>query len=87
MRRTVMAMLAVGAVTAFATPNVAAQSPRAQPFCHGSSPCVPASQQSYNECFRLALQRGLNVTDNGGRSGRRILDDFIYQCLAGRIPR
>jgi hypothetical protein len=85
MRKVMMVMLTVGAVTASSTPSFAAQSQHAQLFCYQGSHCVPTSQQSYNECFQLALQRGWNVSDNT-RVARR-LDWFIYQCLTGRIPR
>jgi hypothetical protein len=42
---------------------------------------VPATQESYNACFQLALHRGLTVTVGDKRN----LDLFIYQCLEGRI--
>jgi hypothetical protein len=51
--------------------------------CISGLGCVPATQASYNACFHLALQRGLTVTVGDKRN----LDFFIYQCLAGRIPR
>jgi hypothetical protein len=41
------------------------------------------TQASYNTCFNLALARGESVA----WGERRRLDWFIYQCLAGRIPR
>jgi hypothetical protein len=46
-------------------------------------PCASGSARSYNSCVDLALQRGENL----GKGGRRSLDLFVYQCLAGRIPR
>ena len=51
--------------------------------CVAGRGCVPATQASYDACFHLALQRGLTVTVGDKRN----LDLFIYQCLAGRIPR
>jgi len=51
--------------------------------CIAGRGCVPATQESYNACFHLALQRGLNVS----MGDRHNLNYFIYQCLAGRIPR
>ena len=42
---------------------------------------MPTSQQAYEACFHLALQRGLTVTVGDKRN----LDLFIYQCLEGRI--
>lgn len=71
-----MTMLAAGALTA--SPSVAQYS-----HCIAGYGCVPATQESYNACFQLALRRGLTVTVGD----RRNLDWFIYQCLAGRIPR
>jgi hypothetical protein len=44
-------------------------------------PCASGSDAAYNHCTDLALQRG--ETLNGGR---RSLDFFVYQCLAGHIP-
>jgi len=72
-------ILAAGAVTAFSSLPAQAE----QPFCVRGRGCVPATEASYNSCFSLALQRGLNVS----RGDRRNLDSFIHQCLAGRIPR
>lgn len=46
-------------------------------------PCASSSARNYNSCVDLALQRGENL----GKGGRRSLDLFVYQCLAGRIPR
>jgi hypothetical protein len=41
------------------------------------------TQERYNACFQLALARGLTVTVGDYRN----LNSFIYQCLAGKIPR
>jgi hypothetical protein len=46
-------------------------------------PCVGSSATSYNSCVDLALARGYNL----GKGDRRGLDLFVYQCLAGRVPR
>jgi len=73
-----MTILTVGAVTDFSTPSVAAQ-----PFCVRGRGCVPATQATYNSCFQLGLARGESVTVGEWRNFQR----FIYQCLAGRIPR
>jgi hypothetical protein len=70
------AALAVCATT-LPTPSVAQYQQ-----CIAGRGCVPASQQAYDACFHLALQRGLTVTVGDKRN----LDLFIYQCLAGRIP-
>jgi hypothetical protein len=74
-------MLAVGAVTALSTVNSPAQAQYRQ--CIKGRGCVPATQERYNACFQLALARG----ESAAWGERRRLDWFIYQCLAGRIPR
>ena len=71
-------ILAVAAVTGFSTPSAAQQQ-----FCVHGRGCVPVTEASYNRCFNLALARGESVA----WGERRRLDWFIYQCLAGRIPR
>ena len=71
-------ILAVAAVTDFSIPSAAQQ-----PFCIRGRGCVPVTQASYNACFELALARG----ESAAWGERRRLDWFIYQCLAGRIPR
>jgi hypothetical protein len=60
-----------------------AQRQYAQTFCIAGRGCVPTSNESYNACFQLALQRGLSVS----RGDLHNLNSFIYQCLEGRIPR
>jgi hypothetical protein len=80
MRQSVaMMILSVTAVTALLSLPAQAQ----YQHCIPGRGCVPATQASYNACFQLALARGLNVS----RGDRRNLNSFIYQCLAGRIPR
>jgi hypothetical protein len=71
------AALAVCATT-LPTPSVAQYQQ-----CIAGRGCVPTTQAQYDACFHLALQRGLTVTVGDKRN----LDFFIYQCLAGRIPR
>jgi hypothetical protein len=73
--------LAVGALTAVWTVSSPAQAQYLQ--CIKGRGCVPASEASYNACFNLALARG----ESAAWGERRRLDWFIYQCLAGRIPR
>jgi hypothetical protein len=51
--------------------------------CVSGYGCAPATQESYNACFQLALRRGLNVS----RGDFRNLSLFILQCLSGKIPR
>jgi hypothetical protein len=72
------AVLATAAIAGFAIPSAAQQ-----PFCIPGRGCVPMTQASYNACYNLALARGESVA----WGERRKLDWFIYQCLAGRIPR
>ena len=74
-----MTILAAGAVTAVSSFAAQAQ----HQICIAGRGCVPATEASYNACFNLALQRGLNVS----RGDRKNLDSFIFQCLAGKIPR
>jgi len=71
-------ILALAAVASFSTPSAAQQQ-----FCIRGRGCVPMTQASYNACFNLALARGESVA----WGERRRLDWFIFQCLAGRIPR
>jgi hypothetical protein len=72
------AVLATATVAGLSTPSVAQNQ-----FCVRGRGCVPVTQASYNACFNLALARGESVA----WGERRRLDWFIYQCLAGRIPR
>ena len=72
------AMVAVVAATSFPTASSAQQ-----PFCVRGRGCVPMTPASYNSCYNLALARGESVA----WGERRSLDWFIFQCLAGRIPR
>jgi hypothetical protein len=72
------AALASAAVAALSTPSFAQGQ-----FCVRARGCVPVTQASYNACFDLALARGESVA----WGEQRRLDWFIYQCLAGRIPR
>jgi hypothetical protein len=80
--KAMMAMLAVAAAAAFSSAPAQAQ----YLHCVHGRGCVPATAASYNSCYTLAIQRGWSETDNR-RGGGRGLDYFIYQCLAGRIPR
>jgi hypothetical protein len=72
------AILATATVAGLSTPSVAQQR-----FCFRNRGRVPVTQASYNACFNLALARGESVA----WGERRRLEWFIYQCLAGRIPR
>ena len=81
MKAILVAVLTVGAVAVISVPSSPAQAQYQQ--CIKGRGCVPASQLSYDACFNLALARGESVA----WGERRRLDWFIYQCLAGRIPR
>jgi hypothetical protein len=72
------AILVVAAATGTSTPSAAQQR-----FCIAGRGCVPVADASYNACFNLALARG----ESAAWGKRHKLDWFIYQCLAGRIPR
>jgi len=82
MRQILFAVLTIGAATAFAMRNDPAQAQRTL-ICDAFNRCIPATQQSYNACFELAMQRGWSRqrTDYQGRTS------FIYDCLRGKIPR
>ena len=72
------AILAATAVTGLSTSSDAQQQQ-----CIRGRGCVPATQMTYNACYNLAIQRG----ESPLWGERRRLDWFIYQCLAGKIPR
>ena len=72
-------------ITAFSTMSVPAQAQSAH--CMPARGCIPTTQRSYNVCYQLARARGWTESDNAQRGGGRGLDFFIFQCLAGRIPR
>jgi len=83
-------ILAAGAaialsITASSTMSVPAQAQYAH--CMPARGCIPTTQRSYNACYQLALARGWTESDNSKRGGGRGLDYFIFQCLAGKIPR
>ena len=76
MRLAIIATALAVCTTTLSTPSFAQYSQ-----CIAGRGCVPATQESYNACFQLALHRGLTVTVGDKRN----LDLFIYQCLEGRI--
>jgi hypothetical protein len=83
-------ILALGAAmalltTAYPMTSVPAQAQYAH--CMPARGCIPTTQRSYNACYNLARARGWTESDNARRGGGRGLDFFIFQCLAGRIPR
>jgi hypothetical protein len=86
MRQSLLMIMAAGAVTTFAMASFPAQAQYA--LCLPARGCVPTTQASYNACLTLARQRGWTDSDNAPRGGiPRALDEFVYRCLQGRIPR
>lgn len=82
----IMMILAAGAPSVLSATSFPAQAQYAH--CLPARGCVPTTQQSYNACYQLALQRGWTDSDNAPKGGvGRGLDRFIYDCLRGRIPR
>jgi hypothetical protein len=86
MRQSVLMIMAAGVVTASAMASFPAQAQFAH--CVAGRGCIPTTQASYNACLTLARQRGWTDSDNAPRGGiPRALDEFVYRCLQGRIPR
>jgi hypothetical protein len=90
MRRLFSSIAMVAFVASFATSNPSPAAARGSASwdgtIHCSQPgaaCVSTSARNYNGCIDLSLRRGYNL----GGGGRRYLDLFVYQCLAGRVPR
>jgi hypothetical protein len=75
MRKTMIAMLAVGVVASLATPSFAQRTILRQ------DQLPPVSPEAYNRCYQLALQRGVNVSIGD----YWILERFISDCLNGKI--
>lgn len=78
MRQAIFALLTAGA--ALAMPSGPAQS-QTTLFCDPDRRCVPTTEQAYNACYQLAMQRGWNMT----RTDYRGRNYFIYGCLRGRF--
>jgi hypothetical protein len=82
-RLAVPALFAAAVLAGLSTPS-AAQRPGTQPFClSGGSLCASATPQQYNRCYSLALRRGYSSR----RDDDYARNNFIYQCLTGRVPR
>jgi hypothetical protein len=76
--------LAASVATASSSSATARPSPREHSAIQCSmpgGPCASGGDAAYNHCVDLALERGESLN-----SGRRSLDFFVYQCLAGHIP-
>jgi hypothetical protein len=69
----------IGAMSVFAMPSAPAQA-QSTIICDAFHRCAPATQQSYDACYQLAMRRGWNMqpTDYKGRTA------FIYDCLRGK---
>jgi hypothetical protein len=74
MRKAMIAVLVVGIVAGLSTASFAQRSVLRQ--YQG-----PVSQEAFNRCYHLALQRGINVS----RGDQYIMDRFISACLNGRV--
>jgi hypothetical protein len=80
MRQNMLACLALGALTAVVVPTVPARA-QGTLFCDPDRRCIPTTEQAYNACYQLAMQRGWNMT----RTDYRGRNYFIYGCLRGRF--
>jgi hypothetical protein len=82
-RLAVPALFAAAVLASSAIPSVA-QRGGTQPFClSAGSLCVSATPAQYNRCYSLSLQRGFSSR----RDDDYARNNFIYQCLTGRVPR
>jgi hypothetical protein len=86
--RQLMAMTFLAAAAAMGLLMVSLPARAQYAHCLPARGCVPTTQASYNACYQLALRRGWVDSDNAPKGGvGRRLDQFIYECLTGRIPR
>jgi len=72
-----LTILAVGAMTAFASMPAEAQNQ----VCVPGRGCVRTTQAAYNACFELSQARGVSEQRAKAETW------FIYQCLKGKIPK
>lgn len=82
MRHIVYALLAIAIVAIFATSNYAL-SQGTTTVCRPGGQCLATTAANYNRCVELAMRRGLLLT----KDDRHNFDQFIYQCVAGRVTR
>ena len=82
MRHVIYALVAVAVVAIFASPKLALSQGETL-VCRPGGACVATSAANYNSCVDLALRRGLQLT----KGDRYNFDLFVYQCVAGRVPR
>ncbi|HZO48251.1 MAG TPA: hypothetical protein VFB68_20310 [Xanthobacteraceae bacterium] len=82
MRHLLYAITAIAVVTFFATSKLAL-SQGGTMVCRPGGNCFSTTAANYNSCVDLALRRGLQMT----KGDRPSFDLFVYQCVAGRVPR
>lgn len=82
MRHIIYVLTAIAIVTMFATSNYPL-SQGAITVCRPGGQCLTTNAATYNRCVELAMRRGLLLT----KDDRHNLDQFIYQCVAGRVTR
>ena len=80
MRQIVYAVIAIGIVAMFATPNIALSQGETM-VCRPGGRCLPTTAANYNRCVDLALRRGQNLS----KGDRHSFDLFVFACVAGRV--
>jgi hypothetical protein len=91
MRNLMIALLACGGMAISSVPtfaqstesSIATRQQQPETFCYeGNGPayCTPTSEQRYEACANLAVERG-------ERLGGRGFDRLVYECLTGTIGR
>jgi hypothetical protein len=86
MRHLLSSIVALTLAVSFAAATPSSASARPYPTIHCSEPggpCIGTNSRSYQSCVDLGQERGYNL----GKGDRHFLDLFVYQCLAGRVPR
>jgi hypothetical protein len=81
MRHVIYAIIAIAIVATLATLNLAVS--QGTMVCRPGGNCLTTTAAIYNSCVDLALRRGVLLT----KDDRWVLDRFVYQCVAGRIPK
>ena len=81
MRHIIYAITAIAIVAIFATANPALS--QGTMVCRPGGTCLTTTAAIYNSCVDLALRRGVLLT----KDDRWVLDRFVYQCVAGRVPK
>jgi hypothetical protein len=78
MRSAIVAALTIG--TLALVPTSAFSQYTQQSLYRQNQPGV--TQAAYSRCYQLALQRGVTVS----KGDRNVLEQFISNCLEGKIP-